>query len=139
MISEYWKELIEDIEDISKQHVVIRVFTDIVKSDYGYKLKDYYYYIIIGHDSDEISKTLEEFNILDILKYPSDVQEFKDLIKSDEIEGEYECLFILRKIRDEGYSYYDISEYEIQLIRTLKERERDYKFDYILDGFDFNI
>lgn len=128
MISKKWSDLIEDIEDISKTFIGLRLYTDIIKSEFGYKFKDYSYDIIFGYDNNsEIKVILDDFDRTDLLV---------------NVEGEYECILILKKwIEDYSYGiyYYDIEEIEFKLIRTLKQRERDYKFDLIFDDIDFNI
>jgi hypothetical protein len=139
MLSEYWSNLIEDIEDVSKTHTIIKLYTDIVKNDYGgYSFKDYNYYVILGYEyNNEIKETLDNFDILDTLPYPVNIQDFKDKIGSNEVEGEYECNVILKLYR-EDYSYsFNIEEIDFKLVRTLNQRERDDKLDKLFIDEDF--
>lgn len=139
MLSEYWSNLIEDIQEVSKTHTIIKLYADIVKNDYGgYSFKDYNYYVLLGYEyNNEVKEALDNFDILDTLPYPVNIQDFKDKIGSSEIEGEYECLVILKLYR-EDYSYsFNIEEIDFKLVRTLKQRERDNKLDELFIDEDF--
>jgi hypothetical protein len=119
MLSEGWKNLIEDIEESQKNHAIIKIWSDIIFSEdhQDFIFKDSTYWCLLGH--------LEDSDIKDIL----DDYDFRGTEVKE--EGEYESIIIVKKYYDHGETY-SLVEDQFDLIRTIKQKEREFKIDNLL-------
>lgn len=128
-----YRELIEDIKDISKSLVIIEGVADVFFDEKGdfYQIRDAKnsYWTIIGHAPDE------EIEIC--LASTFRIDDFGGESGLDG-EGEYHFDAVLRYDKDDymyGYWYIDYIEFHFQ--QTFLERERENRLDDLLsDGFD---
>ena len=130
-----YKELIEDIKDITKNLTIVEGIVDIHfytsveypthKKYYGVKDAKNSFWTLIGHaDEEEIKECIEDFT-------------FKpDMVQC---EGEYHFNAVLKYDKDDGYrGYWYIDYMEVNLQQTFVEREREEKlFNLFKD--DLNI
>ena len=129
-----YKELIEDIKDITKNLTIVEGIVDIHfytsveyptnKKYYGVKDAKNSFWTLIGHaDEEEIKECIEDFT-------------FKpDMVQS---EGEYHFNAVLKYDKDDGYrGYWYIDYMEVNLQQTFVEREREEKiFNLFKDDLD---
>jgi hypothetical protein len=120
-----YKELIEDIKDITKNLTIVEGIVDIHlytgiaypptnKKNYEVKDAKNSFWILIGHaEEEEIKECIEDFTF-----------------KSDMVqcEGEYHFNAVLKYEKDDGYrGYWYIDYMEVNLQQTFLEREREEK------------
>ena len=129
-----YKELIEDIKDITKNLTIVEGIVDIHfytsveyptnKKYYGVKDAKNSFWTLIGHaDEEEVKECIEDFT-------------FKpDMVQS---EGEYHFNAVLKYDKDDGYrGYWYIDYMEVNLQQTFVEREREEKiFNLFKDDLD---
>lgn len=127
-----YKELIEDIKDITKNLTIVEGIVDIhlyTGIAYPPTNKKYYevkdaknnFWIIIGNAlEEEIKECIEDFTFKE------------DMV---ECEGEYHFNAVLKYDKDDGYrGYWYIDYMEVDLQQTFIEREREYKLNTLLDN-----
>lgn len=127
-----YKELIEDIKDITKNLTIVEGIVDIhlyTGIAYPPTNKKYYevkdaknnFWIIIGNAlEEEIKECIEDFTFKE------------DMV---ECEGEYHFNAVLKYDKDDGYrGYWYIDYMEVDLQQTFVEREREYKLNTLLDN-----
>ena len=113
-----YKDIKEDILELSRSYLVIEGVSDI-KDNYFVNLNEDSFWTVLGyHNHDSILDSLLDYDI-------------------NEVDGEYNFTAMLKWVKEDyGCGWYELVDIDFYLIRTLIERDREEKLD-ILFNFDF--
>ena len=120
------KEMIESVQEYTKNHTLIKGYCDVVideNTTKSYKVKDNFFWVLLGNSDDELI---------------NDIFNDSDLTENDGIEREgcYEynaAIYYQSSTWDQpGESYIDYIDFTF--IETFEAREREIKLNQLLDN-----
>ena len=121
-----YKELLEDVKEITKDTIIVQSIIDIKKTNNGFytKVKKGEYWLLLGNIDNEI-EILDFFN-----NHCYDVDK----------EGEYFVECVLRYIPEYEYGpgYFECKFINIEYLVSFKQRERDNKLQEVFNELFVN-
>ena len=120
------KEMIESVQEYTRNHTLIKGYCDVVideNTTKSYKVKDNFFWVVLGNSDDELI---------------NDIFNDSDLTENDGIEREgcYEynaAIYYQSSTWDQpGESYIDYIDFTF--IETFEAREREIKLNQLLDN-----